>query len=120
FFSSRRRHTRSKRDWSSDVCSSDLALGGRVRHLAADLIFSKRSFSEQRDGNEEVVFIVPDEVNDPQMIFTFTLTQATPKLLGKNDAGLRGAEHHYLVDRPNINTFIKNIDGEEVVQLPLL
>src|SRR5207249_5377364 len=23
FFSSRRRHTRSKRDWSSDVCSSD-------------------------------------------------------------------------------------------------
>src|SRR5438067_11160724 len=24
FFSSRRRHTRSKRDWNSDVCSSDL------------------------------------------------------------------------------------------------
>src|SRR2546429_4874303 len=27
FFSSRRRHTRCSRDWSSDVCSSDLALG---------------------------------------------------------------------------------------------
>src|SRR5207249_9670899 len=26
FFSSRRRHTSSKRDWSSDVCSSDLFL----------------------------------------------------------------------------------------------
>src|SRR6266496_5789640 len=26
FFSSRRRHTRSLRDWSSDVCSSDLAV----------------------------------------------------------------------------------------------
>src|SRR5699024_5548249 len=26
-FSSRRRHTRSKRDWSSDVCSSDLTVG---------------------------------------------------------------------------------------------
>src|SRR5699024_12022570 len=26
FFSSRRPHTRSKRDWSSDVCSSDLHL----------------------------------------------------------------------------------------------
>src|SRR3989440_9545809 len=26
FFSSRRRHTRSDRDWSSDVCSSDLAV----------------------------------------------------------------------------------------------
>src|SRR6266496_5736397 len=28
FFSSRRRHTRSLRDWSSDVCSSDL-----TRHI---------------------------------------------------------------------------------------
>src|SRR4030043_1546246 len=27
FFSSRRRHTRCSRDWSSDVCSSDLILG---------------------------------------------------------------------------------------------
>src|SRR2546429_766125 len=27
FFSSRRRHTRCSRDWSSDVCSSDLADG---------------------------------------------------------------------------------------------
>src|SRR5947209_10752072 len=30
FFSSRRRHTRCWRDWSSDVCSSDLPL--RARH----------------------------------------------------------------------------------------
>src|SRR6266498_5665506 len=29
FFSSRRRHTRCGRDWSSDVCSSDLELGLR-------------------------------------------------------------------------------------------
>src|SRR5690606_7720579 len=28
FFSSRRRHTRFSRDWSSDVCSSDLKKGG--------------------------------------------------------------------------------------------
>src|SRR5206468_5073270 len=30
FFSSRRRHTRSDRDWSSDVCSSDLSGRRRV------------------------------------------------------------------------------------------
>src|SRR5438132_4830513 len=29
FFSSRRRHTRSLCDWSSDVCSSDLLAGGQ-------------------------------------------------------------------------------------------
>src|SRR5205809_4099746 len=47
FFSSRRRHTRCSRDWSSDVCSSDLlqhdeggaALGG---NLAGEL-FTKVS-----------------------------------------------------------------------------
>src|SRR5207237_3019428 len=37
FFSSRRRHTRFKCDWSSDVCSSDLCaqryLGGRCASL---------------------------------------------------------------------------------------
>src|SRR5256884_9927874 len=31
FFSSRRRHTRCSRDWSSDVCSSDLSVAGMVR-----------------------------------------------------------------------------------------
>src|SRR2546429_1061564 len=31
FFSSRRRHTRCSRDWSSDVCSSDLLLLGILR-----------------------------------------------------------------------------------------
>src|SRR5690606_41055137 len=29
FFSSRRRHTRFSRDWSSDVCSSDLGLADK-------------------------------------------------------------------------------------------
>src|SRR5699024_11903204 len=47
FFSSRRRHTRSKRDWSSDVCSSDLthrirftgrrmAMSGFIRRYASN------------------------------------------------------------------------------------
>src|SRR5690349_23989145 len=35
FFSSRRRHTRSLRDWSSDVCSSDLAIGAPSSSLAS-------------------------------------------------------------------------------------
>src|SRR5205809_3622738 len=39
FFSSRRRHTRCSRDWSSDVCSSDLArrpaAPARLHHPAA-------------------------------------------------------------------------------------
>src|SRR5439155_10332039 len=35
FFSSRRRHTRWPRDWSSDVCSSDLPVTGKKVTTAA-------------------------------------------------------------------------------------
>src|SRR5207247_6499980 len=42
FFSSRRRHTRSTRDWSSDVCSSDLIgdtlLNGRSQRSHVDVL----------------------------------------------------------------------------------
>src|SRR5207245_3243100 len=37
FFSSRRRHTRCYRDWSSDVCSSDLTDAGRPWRIAERL-----------------------------------------------------------------------------------
>src|SRR5206468_7973754 len=46
FFSSRRRHTRSDRDWSSDVCSSDL-----MRHFAirsASVLSTRRSAQSPR------------------------------------------------------------------------
>src|SRR5436309_4733371 len=44
FFSSRRRHTRFSRDWSSDVCSSDLS------QIRADLFISMSS-SQQIYGH---------------------------------------------------------------------
>src|SRR5205809_6775159 len=39
FFSSRRRHTRCSRDWSSDVCSSDLASAHAERARRGRLLF---------------------------------------------------------------------------------
>src|SRR2546422_7008346 len=36
FFSSRRRHTRCSRDWSSDVCSSDLYLQDTTSFVGID------------------------------------------------------------------------------------
>src|SRR5690606_39513945 len=39
FFSSRRRHTRFSRDWSSDVCSSDLFRCSRSRFLHSRVLF---------------------------------------------------------------------------------
>src|SRR5437867_9061572 len=42
FFSSRRRHTISYGDWSSDVCSSDLAAARMLGYQAAELIGKSR------------------------------------------------------------------------------
>src|SRR5205809_7755382 len=44
FFSSRRRHTRCSRDWSSDVCSSDLA-GVRAFGEMVDLLWKQGQLS---------------------------------------------------------------------------
>src|SRR5256885_9776551 len=66
FFSSRRRHTRLQGDWSSDVCSSDLAsqavqlaqandcpavLIAELRHTRADLL---RQVGRDRESVEEL------------------------------------------------------------------
>src|SRR5215510_10480927 len=51
FFSSRRRHTRWPRDWSSDVCSSDLAelqaQGRAVRELTVNRLLHDLGYSRQ-------------------------------------------------------------------------
>src|SRR5699024_11531238 len=57
FFSSRRRHTRSKRDWSSDVCSSDL-LGPALRFDIADLSATLTKALTAID-HHRCVFIMP-------------------------------------------------------------
>src|SRR3989449_3612314 len=45
FFSSRRRHTRCSRDWSSDVCSSDLTSGwGEDGRITADMVLGATVF----------------------------------------------------------------------------
>src|SRR6266496_4037117 len=60
FFSSRRRHTRSLRDWSSDVCSSDLAIAGAPPLYArADRVDAADDLVTRDDGSRverEVAF----------------------------------------------------------------
>src|SRR5690606_41030445 len=45
FFSSRRRHTRFSRDWSSDVCSSDLLVLSRLPRGGAIGVQAENHFS---------------------------------------------------------------------------
>src|SRR5689334_22250230 len=56
FFSSRRRHTRSNCDWSSDVCSSDLPFAVSAAAISQHLKVLKDAdlVSERRDGRQRL------------------------------------------------------------------
>src|SRR5204862_4727919 len=56
FFSSRRRHTRSLRDWSSDVCSSDLTINTA---FAAPLVATVKDAGGNPVASVTVTFTAP-------------------------------------------------------------
>src|SRR5690606_41151004 len=58
FFSSRRRHTRFSRDWSSDVCSSDLLQGGRGDGIVHGVL-AGQGVDDDVDGELRVVLGQP-------------------------------------------------------------
>src|SRR5699024_11440137 len=60
FFSSRRRHTRSKRDWSSDVCSSDLIPWYRRLMLMSGLLVS--TVSSEKIEPEEIEWLKEGDI----------------------------------------------------------
>src|SRR5699024_7597228 len=65
FLSSRRRHTRSKRDWSSDVCSSDLntdivQLQEEHDELKAKIAYLKNIL----DNHDALLNVIKDELNE--------------------------------------------------------
>src|SRR6266513_4437346 len=59
FFSSRRRHTRSKRDWSSDVCSSDL------ENMAQDFALTEAAEPVHRERRMVRNLVVEIELAEP-------------------------------------------------------
>src|SRR5439155_9447626 len=60
FFSSRRRHTRWPRDWSSDVCSSDLRCPRR-----GEVIEGREKRGRNRDESERVKHQAPERRRVP-------------------------------------------------------
>src|SRR5690606_40740968 len=74
FFSSRRRHTRFSRDWSSDVCSSDLSQHlptllmqqGHLREIFTNLLQNAR----EATGNHGHIVITTHQNPDDAVIVT--------------------------------------------------
>src|SRR5699024_11862446 len=72
FFSSRRRHTRSKRDWSSEVCSSDIERESSEEdnHELIDKNpdGKDRDYSFKKDIDGEQVIRIDDERSEERRV----------------------------------------------------
>src|SRR5699024_11417737 len=94
FFSSRRRHTRSKRDWSSDVCSSDLPglEAGYDRQHTARAIFNVSGLSSGggENNNEEAAGSTDKNAENPKTgddspIVLYTILRSEERRVGNED-----------------------------------
>src|SRR6266498_5201846 len=91
FFSSRRRHTRCGRDWSSDVCSSDLRtvaplLEPQQRELARERLVLRKALDgllEERARGGQLAFalVLTDPVGDRPLRLRMTRIQGAQEPL---------------------------------------
>src|SRR5699024_11750880 len=64
FFPGRRRHTSSKRDWSSDVCSSDLAHRADLRAVESQIDALRKSFDSIDGAYEDTIRSLQATIED--------------------------------------------------------
>src|SRR2546429_5231822 len=125
FFSSRRRHTRCSRDWSSDVCSSDLAEIEALLHgtaLAGSPVFALSSITG--DGvpalraHLEAMAASPPPAGTADGCFRiavdrcFTLTGSGTVVTGTVFSGSVGVGDHLLVSPPGWEVRVRSIHAQ--------
>src|SRR5690606_39766292 len=84
FFSSRRRHTRFSRDWSSDVCSSDLKSIGEIEKSNENL--NKFHELNKQDSRGVMFNKNPQYIKDINEIpnrYTYQLARSEERRVGK-------------------------------------
>src|SRR5699024_11624535 len=94
FFSSRRRHTRSKRDWSSDVCSSDLG------SVSQPILTEITKLLHSKDAKETLILLdqLIQEGKDPGRFVFDLIYFLRDMLLYKSAPDLEGMLERVLVD----------------------
>src|SRR5690606_39454306 len=106
FFSSRRRHTRFSRDWSSDVCSSDL-LGGRGGVMAQLVAGYVMRPVEARDEQAVLALVNADWVPGQP--------RATPAMLAEALAGRSGVDSGWWAELAELTTEVATTRAGQVV-----
>src|SRR5699024_1339834 len=90
-FSSRRRHTRSKRDWSSDVCSSDLLLEVGSTAEAEGFVQWLRGILAEAPGPE---FLHPLYAVDGSALTSEAVLEHLPGYAGSRPVRVGNAAEH--------------------------
>src|SRR5699024_11616119 len=82
FFSSRRRHTISKRDWSSDVCSSDLPGNERLPYSYP---FTKSCYAQSKFEAQQLALHYSFQSSTSVIVVnpTFMLGRSEERSVGK-------------------------------------
>src|SRR5207253_3599248 len=83
FFSSRRRHTRWPRDWSSDVCSSDLVPNNTV-HLTGAQASSALKLLEALEDHDDVQNVSANLDVDPAELEKLSAARSEERRVGKS------------------------------------
>src|SRR5690625_2242428 len=89
FFSSRRRHTRWPRDWSSDVCSSDLSTEARTRYREALGAYLEPHREQLDPDSQRRLGTNPLRILDSKVSATQQLLEGAPVLTDYLDEGSR-------------------------------
>src|SRR5699024_11317901 len=110
FFSSRRRHTRSKRDWSSDVCSSDLSddysvelKQGITTGYSEDFESEPAGWTSYGDGNS---WEWGEPTSGPESALTGDHVYAT-NLSGEYDGDMNASLEMPPIDLPEGESFLQ-------------
>src|SRR5699024_12140008 len=89
FFSSRRRHARSKRDWSSDVCSSDLGVNKTMKFTIVSRDDERSRNMKAKKKQYLIDFDLVYNKEDPELVISIggdgTLLEAFRRYVHKLD-----------------------------------
>src|SRR3712207_8191045 len=125
FFSSRRRHTRYWRDWSSDVCSSDLPAGVSAFEAmdegiaGADVVMMLRI---QRERMEEAASGSLDDFHARYGLTRERLRAAAPEALVMHPGPMnRGVEiDSEVADDPERSAILQQVENGVAVRMAVL
>ena len=102
----------------------DFASGGQLELAFLELLEGVGELSvvvaiKKRQRLQNKRSVVSDVVDDGQALFALGESEASAELLGPQDSGLGGAEHHDRVEGGEVDAFVEGIDGEDDVELAI-